>query len=144
MFQFVERNELARAVEADQIAHPAQQRNVRDGVVIAHDPLPPGETLLENGEQALRFRAIAFERTFVFDVLAGELKEIDDLSEHRSDAAHLEEHPRDRLHAPRGIGWQELAGLLGEIEKDRARSEEPERLAVRVGDQDRRNSSRWD
>src|SRR5277367_2200991 len=93
LFQFVERNELPRAVEADQIAHPAQQRDVGDGVVVAHDPLPPVETLLENTEQTLRFDAIAFERAFVLEVLARKFVEETQLAEHRADAAHLEEHP---------------------------------------------------
>ena len=44
--QGVELNQVARAVEADQVAHPAERGDVGDGVVLAHDPWPPGKALL--------------------------------------------------------------------------------------------------
>jgi hypothetical protein len=53
--------------------------------------------------------------------------EIAELAEHGADAAHLEEHPLNGFVATCRIGWQELAGLLGEIEQDRARFEQGQR-----------------
>jgi hypothetical protein len=53
-----------------------------------------------------------------------------DLAEHRTDAAHLEHHPLDRLVATCRIGGNELAGLVGEIEQDRARLEQRQRPAA--------------
>src|SRR5262245_45131866 len=54
----IEPDEIARAVEADQVAHPAEHGDVGDRVVVAHDPLSSGEPRLEHGEQALRLVAI--------------------------------------------------------------------------------------
>src|SRR5262249_51067319 len=51
MKEAVEADELASLVEADQIAHPAEQRNIGDRIVIAHHPCPEGEPSVENAEQ---------------------------------------------------------------------------------------------
>ena len=80
------------------------------------------------------------QRALVLELPARELVEVSDLPEHRPDERHLEEHPLDRLPAARRIGRDEAAGLLGEVEQDRARFEQRERLAARpVGIDDRRN-----
>src|SRR6267142_5917745 len=49
----VERDQLTCAVKADQIAHSAEHRNVGDGVVVVHDPLPSRQTDLHHTQQAL-------------------------------------------------------------------------------------------
>src|SRR5579862_3223641 len=53
MDEVVERDQFARAVKADQIAHPAEHRNIGDGVVVVHDPLPSGKADFHDIEQAL-------------------------------------------------------------------------------------------
>src|SRR6476620_11329946 len=87
---------------------------------------------LHHAEQTLGLADVAFERPLVLEVLAGEFVEEADLAEHRTDAAHLEHHPLDRLVATRRIGRNELAGLVGEIEQDRARLEQRQRPAARA------------
>src|SRR5262245_64690891 len=59
VLQGIERDEIAGAVEADQVAHPAEHGDVGDRVVVAHDPLPASEPRLEHAEQALALVAIA-------------------------------------------------------------------------------------
>src|SRR5580704_14005908 len=71
----IERDQFARAVEADEVTHPADQRDVGDGVFVVHDPLPVFETPFEHIQQAPGFRDIALERTLVGDVLTGEFME---------------------------------------------------------------------
>src|SRR5262249_43259635 len=132
LFQSVEFDELARPIEADQIAHPAERRDVGDGVDVPHDPVATGEPGLKDVEKAFRFGAIALERAFVRDLPASELMEEADLAEHRADRRHLEEYPLERLVAASSITRQELAGLLREIDKDGARFEESERCTVRT------------
>src|SRR6185312_10618516 len=140
LLQFAEGDEFARAVKVDEIAHPAEHRDVGDGVVAAHDPGSLREARLDDRENALGLVAIAVERTLVLDLPAGEFVEKADLAEHRADRGHLEEQPLDRLVAPRGISGDELARLLGEIEEDRARFEQEQRLASRA----RGIDDRWD
>src|ERR1700730_8081606 len=50
--KLVERDEFARAVEAYQVAHPAEHGNVGDSVFVVHEPLPPGEVRLHHAQQA--------------------------------------------------------------------------------------------
>src|SRR5450755_2801788 len=76
--EFVEGDEIARAIEPDQIAHPAEHGNIRDRVVVVHDPSPPGKPPLDHGEQTFGFGDIALQGTLVGDLLAGEfVKEAD-------------------------------------------------------------------
>jgi hypothetical protein len=89
-----------RFVEANQVAHPAEQRDIGDGVVVAHDPLA-AKPVVEHAEQALAL-AIALQRALVLDLAAGEFVEEAELAEHRADRRHLEEHPLDGLVAARG------------------------------------------
>src|SRR5271155_5670779 len=73
--ELVPTDQLACAVEADEIAHPAERRNVGDRIVLAHDPAPAGDPLLQNAEQPRGFLDVAFERTLVLVFAAGELVE---------------------------------------------------------------------
>jgi hypothetical protein len=73
-------------------------------------------------------------------VLAGELVEEAQLAEHRPDAAHLEHQPLHRLVFAAGSAGRKLPGLLGQVEQDRARFEQRQRLAARaVGVEDGRD-----
>jgi hypothetical protein len=138
--QLVERHQLARAIKADQIAHPAERRNVGDGVVGVHDPLPAIEPGLEHAEQPLALGDIALQRALVLVLTAGEFVEEAELAEHRPDATHLEMQPLQGLPAPRRIGGKELSGLLGQVLQDCAGLEQAERLvAGAIGIDDRRN-----
>ena len=137
LLQRIECDEIARTVEADQVAHPAEHGNVGDGIFVVHDPLPSGKPRLHHVQQALRLGDVTLERPLVGKLLAGEFVEKADLPEHRPDPAHLEVQPLDGLLSPRRIGWQKLAGLLGEILQDRAGLEQRQRLAagpVRIED----------
>src|SRR5260370_34694888 len=89
----IERHEFACAIKANQIAHPAEQRDVGDRVLVVHHPPPPAEASLHHPEQARGFGDIALQRPLVGDLLAGEFVERADLTEHRSNPAHLEANP---------------------------------------------------
>ena len=135
--EFLEPDQLARLVEADEVADPREGGDVGDGVVRAGDPRLPGEHALEHGEQPPGLADVAVARPLVLEIPPGELVEEADLPEHRPDPAHLEHQPLQHAVAPGGVAGDEPAGLLGEIDEDRPRLEEPERRAagaVRVDD----------
>ena len=58
---------------------------------------------------------------------AGEFVEEAQLAEHRTDAAHLEHQPLQRLETPARVGRQELAGLAGQVNQDGAGLEQRQR-----------------
>jgi hypothetical protein len=91
-----------------------------------------GQPGFQHAQQALGFGDIAIARTLVLVLAAGELVEEADLAEHRADRGHLEEHPGQGLVALGRILGQELAGLLRQIDQDRAGLEQAERLSARA------------
>ncbi|CAM2168521.1 hypothetical protein BLAT2472_10893 [Burkholderia latens] len=140
MPELAEADEIARLVEADEVAHPREDRDVGDRVRIAHHPVAVREMRVEHAEQPLRFGDVTVARTLVLVVAAREFMEEADLAEHRTDAAHLEHHPLDRLVAARQILRDQLARLVREIDQDRPRFEQRQRPAVgTVRVDDRRN-----
>src|SRR5665213_1226042 len=140
VLQRVPLDQFAGAIEAVDGAHPAEHRNVGDGVFVAHDPLAARQPLVEHVEHALRFVDEALQRPLILDVLAGEFVEKADLAEDRPDPRHLEEYPFHGLVALRRVFRHQLAGLFGEIDQDRAGLEKADGLAARtVGIDDRRN-----
>jgi hypothetical protein len=92
-----EADEIARGIKADQIADPGKRGDVGDAVLIAHDPGTIREPGVEHPEQPPRLRHVAVARALVRIVLARELIEEAELTEHRTDAAHLEHQPLDGL-----------------------------------------------
>ncbi len=88
--------------------------------------------VVEHAQQAPGFGDVAVARALVLVFPAGELVEEAELAEHRADAAHLEHHPLDGLIARGRIRGQQLAGLLGQVQQDRAGFEQGERLAARA------------
>jgi len=50
MKKAVEPNELACFVKTDQVAHPAEQGNIRDALVTAHHPVAAREPFVEDTE----------------------------------------------------------------------------------------------
>jgi hypothetical protein len=50
--ELVELHQLAGAVEANQVAHPREDGDIGNGVLIAHDPLAAGQALLQHRQQA--------------------------------------------------------------------------------------------
>src|SRR6266702_3773449 len=82
-------DELTRFIEADQIAHPRESRDIGNRIGIAENPLTPFQPLLQHAEQTLGLGDITIARTLVLVLLAGELMEETELAEHRADAAHL-------------------------------------------------------
>ena len=51
MNKSVEADQLTRFVKADQVAHPAEQRNIGDALVSAHHPVAAREPFVEDTEQ---------------------------------------------------------------------------------------------
>ena len=47
----VEVDQFTRLIEPDQVAHPAKHRNVGDGILIVHDPLPSGQMRFHYAKQ---------------------------------------------------------------------------------------------
>src|ERR1700740_1606270 len=118
--ELVELDQLARAVENDPVAHPWEDRDVGDGVLLAHDPRAALQALLKHRQQALGFADVAVAWALVLVLLAGELVEEADLAEHRAVAAHLEHQPLDGLVTTGRVRWYQLAGLLGQVQQDGA------------------------
>ena len=78
-----------------------------------------GETGVKNAGMALRLEGVAVDG--VGNLLRRVIAEMHRLAGIRADAGRYEEHPRQQLAARLvGLRRQELAGLLGEIEQDRA------------------------
>jgi len=71
----VEPDNVARFIKADQIAHPAEQRDVGNAVIIAHNPGALSEPRVEDPEQARGFGRVAVTRALVFIILAGKFVE---------------------------------------------------------------------
>ncbi len=130
--ELAEADQIARFVEADEVAHPREDCDVGDRIGVAHHPLPVRQMRIEHAEQALRLGDVAVARTLVLVLATRELVEEAELAEHRPDPAHLEHHPLDRLVAAGRILRNQLAGLVGEIDQDRARFEQRQRLALRT------------
>src|SRR5690606_38583220 len=66
-------DELARAVEADEIANPGEGRDVRDRVFLAHQPRSALEACVQDAEQPTRLADVAVARPLVFELAPGEL-----------------------------------------------------------------------
>ncbi|MBP1884109.1 hypothetical protein J2Z50_002398 [Ensifer mexicanus] len=54
MKKAVKADELARFVKADQVAYPAEQRNIGDALVSAHHPVAARKPFIEDAEQSRR------------------------------------------------------------------------------------------
>src|SRR3546814_14162973 len=88
---------LGGIVKAVQVAHPAEQRDVGDAVIVAHHPVATCQPFVEHPKQSRGFGRIAVTRALVLIVAAGEFVEEAELAEPRADAAPLPHHPLDRL-----------------------------------------------
>ena len=97
-------DQLAGAVELDQVVDPREGGDVGDRVVVAGEPGALAEAPVDHREQPLRLGDVAVARPLVLVVLAGELVEEADLAEHRPDPAHLEHQPLDRRVAAGRVG----------------------------------------
>ena len=64
--EVAEAHQLAGAVEADEIAHHRKDRDVGNGVFIAHHPCARREVPVDDAEQAARLGGVAIARTLVF------------------------------------------------------------------------------
>src|SRR5262245_7597671 len=112
------------------IARPREGRDVGDGVLVTAEKLGLAEPLLQHLVEPLQLRGVA-----CLPVLAAgrrEHLEMSPLAEHRADARHLDHQPLDDLVFFRGILRQELPGLLGKVEQDRARLEHRVWLSARA------------
>ena len=129
MFQLIPRHQIARLVEIAEAAQPRRDGDIGDGIA-ARDPVAPGKLAVQHGQKPRRLCDISRFRAGILDVFPGEMVEKSDLPEHRADAAHLEHQPLDGLIAlcP---GADQRAGLVGQIDQDRARLEQRQRRAAR-------------
>src|SRR3546814_1363045 len=81
MREAVKPDDLARVIEADQVAHPAEQRDVGDAVAFVHYPLAVRQSFVEHAQQPRRFGRVAVARPLVLIILAGEFVEEAELTE---------------------------------------------------------------
>ena len=94
LFSVIEGDQFARIVEADQIAHPAEHRNVGKFVYSSSIYTGPLSRSLVSSTPSRRLALadITLERPLVRYLLAGEFVEEPDLAEHRPHPTHLEVH----------------------------------------------------
>ena len=87
-----------------------------------------GEPLVEHVEQSFRFHGEAIDGVFDLHWCVG--VEVAEASAEVGRAAHLPEQPGQAFGAGGGVGGEEGAELLGEIEQDGAGFEEADRLGA--------------
>jgi len=117
-------------------SQPGEHRDVGDRVGGAAEVAALRQAPVHHAVQALRLVAVALDR--VGDLLGRIDAEVVRLAEHRTDTAHLEHQPLQHLVLAARVRRQQATGLAGEVEQDRARFEQRDRLAVRpVGIDDR-------
>src|SRR5262245_21378170 len=100
---------------------PRPDRHVGDRIVVGH-VFMLGQSPVENGIEPMRLRQIALLRVGRLALVV--LHEVMDLTEHRARPAHLPHQPFDHTIAFLALLRQELAGLVGEVNEDRARLHE--------------------
>ncbi len=118
---------LALAVVDDD---PGIARHVRDGIGTRHE-LAIGQTPVEHPVEPVDLVAVAIDG--VGQLVLRIVRKVVVLAGHRPEPAHLPEQPLDRFGAASHVARDELAGLVGEIEQDRARFEHRDRLAAAGG-----------
>jgi hypothetical protein len=89
------------------------------------------ELLVEHAVEPLRLLEVALLGVGRLALVV--LHEVVHLPEHRADAAHLPHQPLGHAVALELVGRQQLAGLLGEVEQDRARLHQAE-IVVAIDD----------
>src|SRR5206468_1195946 len=70
----IEANQFASAIEADEVAHPAKHRDIRNRVFTG-EPFATTEALIHYGKDALTLGDVAVARALVLVVAAGEFVE---------------------------------------------------------------------
>ena len=121
-------HDIAGLVEIAQRPEPRADRDICDGVR-ARDPVASLHRAVQHLQQALGLGAVAFLGARVFDLFSCEGVEISQLSEHRSDPAHLEHQPLQ--HFVTVFLRQKLSGLFRQIDQDRTTFEQRQRLSTR-------------
>src|SRR5580765_4953132 len=102
-----------------EIAQPRPRRDVRDGVLAAGNIRPRGQSLFIEVEQFDHLRAVTLGAVVVAGT--GELAEMNVLATHRADIGYLEHKPLQGVVAGDRLVRDELPGLLGEVDQNRAR-----------------------
>src|SRR6266851_5095114 len=111
---------------------PAEDREIGDRHLVAGGELHLAEALVEDAIEPPRLLHIAFEAVAAVLCLLN-LQEMVHLAGHWPEPAHLPHQPFEHRHlAPHVALRPELAGLLAEIDQDRARLEDADRLAARA------------
>ncbi len=91
-----------------------------------------GQPGVEHAEQAAHLALVAVDGRL--DLLREVAEEHVRLSHHRADAAHLEHEPLHHQRTALRVGGQQPAGLLGEVDQDRAGLEHCEVAGLAIDD----------
>ena len=113
-----ETKDIPSCVRFNQRIYPAEGRDVRDRIITDH-PVAAFQLAIQDPQETLGFVDKALPRPLVLKVFAAISQEETELTEHRPDGRHLEEHPGQGLVTVGARIRNELARLVGEIEKDR-------------------------
>src|ERR1700737_2272509 len=105
---------------------PGKAGDVGDRIVAGDVSAGFAELRIEHAVKPNRLVAIAFDG--IGDLLLRIEREMSVLAQHRTEPAHLPHHPLHHPGPPAHVAWQEPAGLLGEIDQDRAGLEYRKRL----------------
>src|SRR5471032_2515459 len=109
--------------------YPRIARHVGDAVLVAADVVAAiGQLVIEHAVQTRGLLHISFYG--VRQRLRRVLREVVGLSRHRTESAHLPEQPLQRDVAAAQILRDEAAGLVGQVQQDRARFENRDRRAA--------------
>ena len=109
-------------------AQPGEDGDVGDAVVGAAEVLAVGQALVHHAVEPAGLVGVAVDG--VGDLLGRIDAKVVRLTEHRADAAHLEHQPLQHLVLATRRRRQKAPALAGQVEQDRARFEERDRLAV--------------
>src|SRR5580700_7083302 len=120
---------------------PTEDREIGDRHLTAGGELRLTQAFVEDAVEPVRFLRVAFEAVAPV-LLLFDLQEMVHLARHRTKAAHLPHQPFEHRYLLTQIALRpELAGLLAEIDQDRARFEDADRLPARPLDVDDRGDA---
>src|SRR5687768_9567578 len=116
-------------------AQPGEGGDVGDGILTATQPGALRQPPIDHAIEAFGLVAVAVDR--IFDLLRRIHAKVMRLAQHGPYTAHLEHQPLQNLVLGAVGLWHQLTRLRGQVDQDRARFEQGDRLAVRplrIGD----------
>src|SRR5580765_8470896 len=119
---------------------PAEDREISDRHLAAAGERYLAQALVEDAVEPAGLRHVTVEPVAAVRLVL-DLQEMVDLAGHRPEPAHLPHQPFEHRHLAAQIALRpELAGLLSEVDEDRAGFEDADRRAARaVAVDDRRD-----